>query len=178
MRLYLYQEGADMEEDMYRFTADFLFLNKHGYNGLWRVNNRGQYNVPYAKYRTYRNWIPKLSDLIKLEPHIVEVDQVDFEDYLETCVYLDKEDTFIYIDPPYWGTFDKYNRIPFTRREHVIVREVVTERYSNAKIAISSIDVPEYRKLWHDWNIYTIPSKTTIQGEGSKVQNELLITNY
>ena len=177
-RLYLHRLGKERYDPDPKFVSEFLFLNKHGFNGLWRVNKQGLYNVPYGKYRSYKNWIPKLSDLEQVQDKLEDIEFRSYENHLFKFIDdFNTPDSFIYLDPPYYGTFSGYTKKTFGKPDHLAMKKSVAQ-YSQAKIALSSIDVPEIRELWSDWNIHTIPSKTTIQGEGSKVQNELLITNY
>lgn len=175
--LFLVKERQLYSDEMFMFASTFLFINKHCFNGLWRVNRQGQYNVPYGKYRTLNQWIPKLSELLKLQDKIEIVDCVDYEDFMQGFEIEDSDTSFLFVDPPYYDKYAGYGTNAFGKEDHKHLRSVV-ESYDIRYIAVANIDCTEVRDIWKGWNIHTIPSKTTIQGQGSSAQNELLITNY
>jgi DNA adenine methylase len=93
----------------------FIFLNKTGYNGLYRVNRKGIFNVPYGDYPNVKLCIPdNLRNISKLlNRKEVEISAQDYSKALSSCGKGD----FIYLDPPYQPTgktgFTDYTRESF-----------------------------------------------------------------
>lgn len=83
----------------------FYYLNKHCYNGLCRFNNKGEFNVPYGKYKTVK-LLQDFTDYINLFS-TYHFSNRDFEQ-LEI-----NDDDFVYVDPPYYDVFTKYAQQDF-----------------------------------------------------------------
>lgn len=81
-------------------AAIFYYLNKHCYNGLCRFNNKGEFNVPYGKYKT-----------VKLLQDFTPYTNL-FSTYHFSCSDFEQleinDDDFVYVDPPYYDVFTKY----------------------------------------------------------------------
>lgn len=97
-------------------AAYFFYLNRYGYYGVWRENSKGEFNVPYGRYK--------------------EVRYVNFSQYTETMQnwHMEAQDwkttlgqtgptDFIYADPPYYQTFNQYSLKPFTWQDHINLAE-------------------------------------------------------
>jgi DNA adenine methylase len=86
-------------------ASRFLYLNKTGYNGLWRVNSRGKHNVPFGRYKN-----PKIVDetnlrLLRGALSHARVIGADFSRALDFA----RGDAFVYLDPPYYPVSDTAN---------------------------------------------------------------------
>jgi DNA adenine methylase len=81
----------------YEKAADFIFLNKTCFNGLYRVNSKGEFNVPFGKYKT-----PLICDKdnLLLISELLQKVEIFYGDYAK-CRDFVCSDTFIYFDPPY-----------------------------------------------------------------------------
>lgn len=90
----------------------YVYLNKHGYNGLSRYNSRGEYNVPWGK-----RVAPIPAEDILAFSRALPGARVVEEDYKFTMAAADS-DWFIYADPPYLGTFAGYSTVKFTEQDH------------------------------------------------------------
>jgi DNA adenine methylase len=90
----------------------FIILNHSSYGGLYRVNRKGQFNVPYGNY-----WfnIKEFLDKFDLRALSQKIQNVTFEhmDYKSFITKHLNADTVIYMDPPYFQTFQKYTNQPF-----------------------------------------------------------------
>jgi DNA adenine methylase len=97
-----------IEENNY-LTKDaallFYYLNKHCFNGLCRFNNKGEFNVPYGKYKT-----------VKLLQDFISYTNL-FSTYCFSCSDFEQleinDDDFVYVDPPYYNVFTKYAQQDF-----------------------------------------------------------------
>jgi len=78
-------------------TTQALFLNRTGYNGLFRVNRRGEYNVPFGRYKN-----PRLLDPANLRAvaHLLQGVRLEYGDFAQGEHFVDRH-TFVYFDPPY-----------------------------------------------------------------------------
>jgi DNA adenine methylase len=103
-----------------RMAAEFLFLNKTCFNGLWRTNSKGEFNTPFGKPTNLdrnpniydKNNIILLSNLVK----DVEFVCVDYKDVIGDDV---NGDVFVYMDPPYRGTWTDYSKESFGEHEQI-----------------------------------------------------------
>ena len=88
---------AGSRNDPARRAALFIYLNKHGYNGLWRVNRKGKFNVPFGRHT--RKSLPTASSVLKFHAMMgnVTVLNTDFERTVRSA----KKGDFVYFDPPY-----------------------------------------------------------------------------
>jgi len=94
-------------------SALFLILNKSCYKGIFRVNRRGQFNVPYG----HNHINPQCWDFDELRQVSKQIQNVVFENY-DYKVFIKKnltqpDNTIIYLDPPYFEQFQQYTKTPF-----------------------------------------------------------------
>ncbi len=111
----------------------YVYLNKHGYNGLSRYNSRGEYNVPWGKRVAQ---IPT-EDILAFSRALPRA-RVVAEDYKFTLAAADS-DWFIYADPPYLGMFSGYSTVKFTEQDHADLNAMAREAADRgATVAVSS----------------------------------------
>ncbi len=173
----------DIENNKIECAALFLYLNRTCFNGMYRENSSGGYNVPFGRQKNplicNEGLINKLSNLLNNDR--IKITQCD---YTETLLLMNAGD-FVYMDPPYYGTFTDYNKVPFGDAAQVKLRNnfrLLTER--GCKVAISNSNHPYIRELYKDVpnvKMIEIPVKRMINSKGnarSEVKCELLIINY
>jgi DNA adenine methylase len=100
-------------EPSIRKSSLFLILNKSAYHGIFRVNRRGQFNVPYGN----KHPNPQCWDFDQLRHVSTQIQNVIFEtmDY-KTFIsnhLIEPSNTIIYLDPPYFEQFNNYTNVPF-----------------------------------------------------------------
>jgi len=131
-------------------AARVIYLNKTGYNGLYRVNRSGQFNVPFGRYKK-----PNICDAENLRAAArvlegVEIVEADFE---EVCARARPGDA-VYLDPPYvplskTANFTAYARHPFGPSEHQRLARAFAELERRRVAAVlSNSDTPETRALY------------------------------
>lgn len=131
-------------------AARVIYLNKTGYNGLYRVNRSGQFNVPFGRYKK-----PNICDAENLRAAArvlqgVEIVEADFE---EVCARARPGDA-VYLDPPYvplskTANFTAYARHPFGPSEHERLARAFAELERRQVAAVlSNSDTPETRALY------------------------------
>ena len=160
----------------------FLYLNKTAYNGLWRVNSKGKFNIPFGRYKKVkffdRENLLRASELLKKAVILC----VDFEKVLD---FAQKGD-FVYLDPPYYplsetSNFRNYTSEGFSKEDHLRVYKVfktLTER--GCYVMLSNSNSPFIRELYKDFVITEVLSPRFINSKanGRKPIVELVIRNY
>jgi DNA adenine methylase len=166
-----------------------IFLNKTCFNGLYRVNRKGMFNVPMGSYkRPIINDTENLRRVSKLLRNVTIVNG-DFRD----CISFIDEHTFVYIDPPYrpltpTASFNSYTKAEFDDKEQIELGCFVdTIHNRGAKIVISNSDPKNvnekdnfFDELYDGYEITRIPAKRMINSN-AKLRgeiNELLISNF
>ena len=167
----------------------FIFLNKTCFNGLYRVNKKGKFNVPMGAYKK-----PKISDEENLKNVSLTLRNVKivYADYRESEKFIDDK-TFVYIDPPYrplniTSSFTSYTENDFNDKEQIELAEYINVlNKKGAKIVISNsdpknndIDDNFFDKLYKNYNINRVKATRMLNSNASLrgAINELLITNY
>lgn len=171
--------------DTYRLTelekaVRFFFLNRHCFNGVYRTNKSGAFNVPFGSKLTE---IPSREEIIYFSKKIASTDFLSGD--FETTISSAGKDDFIYLDPPYAGTESRdrgeYGLNSF--KELDISRLSTALKYASekgAKILLSYASIEPIKKEFSEWNIREISVERSISGfaRGRKKVPEVIITNY
>lgn len=167
----------------------FIFLNKTCFNGLYRVNKKGEFNVPMGAYKK-----PKICDEENLKNVSLTLRNVKivYADYRKSEKFIDDK-TFVYIDPPYrplniTSSFTSYTENDFNDKEQIELAEYINVlNKKGAKIVISNsdpknndIDDNFFDELYDNYNINRVKATRMLNSNASLrgAINELLITNY
>ena len=179
----------NIEENTLEKASLFIFLNKTCFNGLYRVNKKGEFNVPMGAYKN-----PKICDKENLKNVSMALKNVKiiYADYRESESFID-EKTFVYIDPPYRplntsSSFTSYTENDFSDKEQIELAEYIDLlNKKKAKIVISNsdpknnnIDDNFFDELYKNYNINRVKATRMLNSNASLrgAINELLITNY
>ena len=162
--------------DTLSIAARFLYLNKTCFNGLYRVNKSGKFNVPQGKYKNPKICNPenlkRVSEVLKKA--IIHVGQFDI-------TISPRAGDFVYCDPPYDGTFSEYHAEGFENADQERLKQSV-DKWTNqgASVMISNSDTPFIRELYKGYNIHPITALRNISSDSNKrgQVSEVLITNY
>ena len=163
-------------------AALFIYLNKSCFNGIWRVNKKGHFNVPYG-YKEPPP-LPSNEDLLKISKALSNAKLVH-KDYKDAVISASKGD-FVYFDPPYPplnGTsyFTHYTKERFNREDHAELALIVKElTKKGCLVMISNADIPYIKSLYKDsFNVYDLEVTRWIRTDGKRYKvGELIITNY
>jgi DNA adenine methylase len=165
-------------------AARFIFLNKTCFNGLYRVNSKDRFNVPFGRYKN-----PKICDAAGLRLassalKSAEIIPADFEDAVRSA----KRGDFIYFDPPYsplsrTSNFTSYTPGGFGEKEQRDLARVVSELdRRGCNIMLSNSDTELTRSLYggRDYRIVELMASRAInsKGNGRGKILELLVLNY
>jgi DNA adenine methylase len=162
--------------------ALFVYLNKTCFNGLHRVNLRGEFNVPLGRYARPR--ILNEQALYAASRLLQDADLrcAGFETLLTTA----KPGDFIYFDPPYepvsgTANFTAYARAGFGRQDQLALRDVFTALdRRGCKLMLSNSDVPFIRDLYKSFRIDVVAAARAINCDASKRGPvcEVVVRNY
>lgn len=170
-------------------AALFIFLNKTCFNGLFRVNKQGLFNVPMGSYKK-----PMICDAENLKAINARLQNVTIKcgDYKECLDFID-ENTFVYIDPPYrpltqTASFTSYDETVFDDKEQRKLGAFVDSiTQKKAKVIISNSDPKNsdaqdefFDEIYSNYTIERVTAKRMINCNGQSRGNisELLISNY
>jgi len=177
----------DLEQHIER-AAIFIYLNKTCFNGLYRVNKRGEFNTPMGNYKKPliydEETINRCHKLLNSNPD-KNFYNISCVSYNEALYYADIND-FVYLDPPYdpvskTSNFTSYTANSFSSSDQIELRNIVNELTDRkVKVMISNSDTLFIRDAYKDYNIYEIETNRSINSDASKrgKVKELVITNY
>jgi DNA adenine methylase len=167
--------GLDPIED----AALLLYLNKTGYNGLYRVNSRGLFNVPFGTYRNPK--IVPAEDIIIASEALrrVEIRSEDFSYLLDAA----SEGDIVYLDPPYeplsrTSNFNSYSPTGFPWSEQVRLSEMIRELDARDILFTLSNSEPA-KKLYKGFRIKIVHANRSINMKTTRRGSvrEILVTN-
>lgn len=171
-------------------AAQFIFLNKTCFNGLYRVNSKGAFNVPCGKYKS-----PKIFDeknLIAVS-HVLSNVDISCADYTTSYDNINSS-TFVYLDPPYRpistsASFTSYTKSGFNDNNQRELADFIKKIHliKGAKFILSNSDPQNtniedifFDDLYQEFDIQRIRASRAINSNGSKRGkiSELMILNY
>lgn len=170
-------------------SATFIFLNKTCFNGLYRVNKNGFFNVPFGKYN--RPLICN-QDTIIANSHLLQRVEILSGDFTQTSPYI-SEKSFFYFDPPYrplsnTSNFNDYTKETFDDKEQTRLKEYCDCLHkANAKFMLSNSDGKNQDKsdnflyeLYKQYDIRHVKASRAINSNANKRGkiSELVIRNY
>lgn len=164
-------------------AALMIWINKHCFNGLYRVNGKGLFNVPYnnkvAGKSIDEENVYSISTYLQQSNTVISC--VDFEPFCENVQAND----FVYFDSPYvpesdTANFTDYTKDGFTLADHERLAALFRRLDKRgAKLLLSNNDVPLVHSLYQGYNIQSVDVKRMINRNASKrFGREVLITNY
>ena len=180
---------SSFNEEWIERVTYLMFLNKTCFNGLFRQNKKGEFNVPFGRYKN-----PSIYN----EKNIVEVSKVlkNTEiicgDFTSSSEYI-KKGSFVYFDPPYrplnqTSSFTNYSKDGFFDEDQIRLAGFFEEMdEKEAYLMLSNSDPKNkdatdhfFDDLYKNYSINRIPAKRHINSDASKRGeiNELIITNY
>jgi DNA adenine methylase len=162
-------------------ASRFIYLNKTCFNGLYRVNSKGGFNVPFNNAK---------NPLICPEEDLREISQLLKNAKIEVKQFYEiekeaKKGDFIYFDPPYYplkrDSFTTYTKEVFLEKEQERLTELFkTLDKKGCKVMLSNSDTEFIKNLYKDYPIKFVKANRMINcdGKGRGKINELVVTNY
>ena len=167
----------------------FIFLNKTCFNGLYRVNKHGDFNVPIG---SYKNPLICDEDNLRKTSLLLQNVKIICGDYSECENFINKE-TFVYIDPPYrplnkTSSFTSYSSKDFDDNEQIRLSRFIDSISKKGAVVVASNSDPHnfnkddmfFDNLYKGYSIKRISAKRMINSKGKSRGNinELLISNF
>lgn len=169
---------------IYLKAARMIYLNKAGYNGLYRVNKNGYFNVPFNKKNKVNLFDEENINLLHqyFINNDIEFVKKDFAHVLN----LAKKGDFVYFDPPYDDmdnkkSFTSYTKDSFGKNDQIRLFEVVKELTERGVfVMVSNHNTSFIQELYKDFKIDVIKAKRMINSDSTKRGNieEVIIRNY
>jgi len=170
-------------------AAQFIFLNRTCFNGLYRVNRAGFFNVPFGDYKN-----PTICDAKNLYDvsSMLQRVQIFAGSYRESIEYVN-QDSFVYFDPPYrplniTSNFTSYSKSDFSDEDQVQLAHYFAELDKTGALLMLSNSDPKnenpddnfFDELYGKFYIHRIKAKRAINsnGRGRGLISEILVTNY
>ena len=170
-------------------AAQLIFLNRTCFNGLYRVNLKGEFNSPVGDYDN-----PTICDeqnllAVNKVLEIAEIKKADFKDIVTDL----RSDSFVYFDPPYrpiskTASFKAYHKQGFTDSEQLQLAQLFKQLDSEGSYVMLSNSDPKnidpddnfFDDMYNGFNIVRVPARRMINSDPTKRGriNEIVVTNY
>lgn len=150
-------------------AARFVYLNRTCFNGLYRVNRRGEFNTPYAGYRN-PTLVPEA--LLRAASAALQSVTLTVGSYLDACMSAGHGD-LVYLDPPYvpvgeFADFRRYHREQFREEDHEELARLFKDLDARGcHVRLSNSYTPWVLELYADWNIRTVTARRAINSDGA-----------
>lgn len=157
-------------------AAKLVYLNKAGFNGLYRLNSKGLYNVPSAKRKKVNLFEDENINSVSKMLKNVKILTGDFEKVCKDA----KERDFVFFDSPYYNTFDTYQAGGFSEDDHKrLARLFKNLTKKGVKCMLTNSNEEFIKDLYKDYNIEIVDVKRMINSDATKRSGqEIIITNY
>jgi DNA adenine methylase len=161
---------ANVPDNKLDRAARFIYLNKTGFNGLWRVNSKGLYNVPWGQLKNPT--IYNLQNLLDCSKRLVgtEITNLNYAEAVSEA----KSGDIVYFDPPYIplsasSSFSKYAKDDFSLKNQIDLKDTIAELSSKSvKVILSNSDTPETREIFGGClNLFQIDAARAISANAS-----------
>ncbi len=148
-------------------AAQFLYLNRHAYNGLCRYSRKSGFNVPYGKYKSV--YFPE--NEIRLFAEKANDTKTIFlcAPFQRSLQIVTRGDVVVYCDPPYMpasetANFTQYHTEPFTEENyrHLVQALLEVNRKHGAKVIISNSDTEDTREIYQPFRLHEISVQRSV----------------
>jgi len=180
---YYYTIRANVPNSTIERAARFLYLNRTCFNGMYRVNRLGAFNVPIGTKQQFIDDVVSFEDYSEAL-HAVHIRKRDFVDTIREAAHGD----LVFADPPYTiahnqNAFIKYNERLFSWKDQKrLLNALIRARARGAIILTTNADYPALQQMYEANRFFTQPvgrfSSISGLAEGRGTQNELLISSY
>ena len=151
-------------------AARFIYLNRTCFNGLYRVNKKNQFNVPFGKYAN-----PNICPIERLRAasKALQHGELFCEDYQSFLLREARPGDFIYADPPYqpvsrYSDFKRYTQDFFYEEDQKRLADLLTQLgKQGCYVVASNSDCEFVRKCYADWQIHQVKARRNINKNGS-----------
>lgn len=177
-----YKVRKNIPNNLVERACRTIFLNKTCFNGLYRVNKKGEFNVPYGNNKNTKfidkNNLLNSSKLLK-KTNILEL---SYEIVLNK---YSKSNDLIFLDPPYlpiskYSDFKRYTKEQFYFDDHRKLAQLYSELdKKGCYLILTNSNNPEILKLYKKFNIKTLETRRSINSKGKlRTGKDIIVTNY
>ena len=179
---FFYQERSKKFEDLspIQAAARTIYLNRTCFNGLFRVNKSGGFNVPFGRYKD-----PKIADaqLLKSASEALAGTTIVLGDYKQVLQTYAKKGDLIFLDPPYlpisqYSDFQRYTKEQFYEDDHrELAAEVTRLSEIGCHVLLTNSNHPLVHELYSDFHIEVLSTKRNINSRANlRVGQDVLVT--
>ena len=163
-------------------AARTLFLNKTAFNGLYRVNKKGKFNVPFGYYKN-----PKILDEDQLlaASKLLKKTKILLGDFKDVLCENAKKGDFIFLDPPYlpvskYSDFKRYTKEQFHEKDQISLANLVNKlSKKGCHILLTNSNHPLIHELYKDFNIDIYKTKRNINSKSTNRKGEdIIVSNF
>jgi DNA adenine methylase len=159
-------------------AARTIYLNKTCYNGLYRVNRKGQFNTPYGRYKN-----PTICDesLLRTVSKTLKNTMIICGDYLDVLHKYAMHGDLVFLDPPYvpiseYADFKRYTKEQFYTDDHkALAVEVERLRKIGCNVILTNSNHPLVHQLYNNYDIKIFETKRAVSSKGSTRRGEDVI---
>ena len=179
---YYYEVRTQSPQTRAARAARLIYLNKAGFNGLYRVNSRGLFNVPFGHRIN-----PRILDepMLHAASKALQKTELRARDFRDLCTVARKGD-FIYFDPPYHPVsatahFTSYTSDSFGEKDQRDLANLYADLdRRGCRLMLSNSDTPLVRDLYADFHIHGVSARRMINSDGKKrgPVSEVVVLNY
>ena len=168
--------------DNVQAAARTIFLNKTCFNGLYRVNKKGEFNTPFGKYKN-----PNINDSINLlrVSDILKIKEIIQADYFDVLEKYAKKNDFIFLDPPYfpisqYSDFKRYTKEQFSEQDQFKLSQcfkMLVDR--GCYVLLTNSNHPLVYEYYSDFEIRCIDTKRHISCKGgARTGEDIIVIGY
>ena len=179
---FFYQERSKKFEDLspIQAAARTIYLNRTCFNGLFRVNKSGGFNVPFGRYKD-----PKIADaqLLKSASEALAGTTIVLGDYKQVLQTYAKKGDLIFLDPPYlpisqYSDFQRYTKEQFYEDDHrELAAEVTRLSELGCHVLLTNSNHPLVHELYSDFHIEVLSTKRNINSRATlRTGQDILVT--
>lgn len=171
------------ERDPVEVAVELIYLNKAGFNGVYRLNSKGEFNTPYGKGTASKPSPRDLASIFEASKVLqgATIRSGDFTEVVSDAISGD----FVYFDPPYYpvkpDSFIGYGAMKFSELDHIRLLDCMKDLGDRGvQVMLSNSDTPFTRDLFKVFTIHTVFAVRSVNSKGcdrGKV-SEILVTNY
>lgn len=182
-RDYYYRMRSQFTGTPVEMAARLIYLNKTCFNGLYRENSKGEFNVPIGQYKNPTICNAEVLRLVSDSLQSVAIEVRPFEAILD---FAKTVEDFVYFDPPYHplsdtSSFTGYSRYAFNEQDQIQLRDTFAElARRGVKVMLSNSDCSLVRELYKDFHIHEVLATRAINSKAEKRGKitEILVTAY
>lgn len=161
-------------------AARTIYLNRTCFNGLYRVNQKGEFNVPYGRYKNPRICQP---DILRAASKVLQNVKIICGDYKDVLAKTAKRGDFIFLDPPYlpvskYADFKRYTKEQFYEEDHSeLAEEVARLQKLGCHVVLTNSNHPLVHELYEPYEIEVVSTRRNISSKAkTRTGEDVIVT--